>query len=85
MEENGRITGSIFIVGNFGNGQINVYTEGGDFVGTMKDEDGPIVIEGLWALSFPPASGNAAAFDRMKLYFTAGPNAEKDGLFWLPE
>ncbi len=38
-----------------------------------------IVIDGLWALSFPPST--APAIDPNRLYFSAGPGDEKDGLF----
>jgi len=37
------------------------------------------VIDGLWALSF--ASTTATTIDPKRLYFTAGPNKEADGLF----
>ena len=75
------VTGSVLIVGNFGNGRINIYTESGDFIGTMKSSHGPIVIEGLWALIFPPASTSTPAFNSNFLYFTAGPDEETEGIF----
>ncbi|HWI90676.1 MAG TPA: TIGR03118 family protein [Flavisolibacter sp.] len=76
---NHAITGSILLVGNFGDGQINAYTEAGQFLGKLKTEHGPIVIEGLWALTFPP--GNPTTFNKEHLYFTAGPDDEEEGLF----
>ena len=73
------ITGSILLVGNFGDGEINAYTESGQFLGKLKSNHGPIVIEGLWALTFPP--GSPTTFNKEHLYFTAGPDQEKEGLF----
>ncbi|HSC38105.1 MAG TPA: TIGR03118 family protein, partial [Chitinophagaceae bacterium] len=70
---------SVLLVGNLGDGRINVYSEGGDFIGQLKSHGRTIVIEGLWALSFPPAT--ATTIDPNRLYFTAGPDDEKHGLF----
>lgn len=68
------------LVGNFGDGFINVFTEDGDFAGRLSsDRRIPIRIDGLWALSFPPTT--ATTIDLNRLYFTAGPNDEKNGLF----
>lgn len=75
------VTGSILLVGNFGDGRINAYTENGEFLGTLKSSKGPIVIDGLWAIGFPPANDSPTAFNKNYLYFTAGPDEEKDGLF----
>jgi uncharacterized protein (TIGR03118 family) len=74
------------LVGNFGDGHINVFqlSLGGlqlraDFEGFIGDDTGqPLVIDGLWALAFPP---NAGGFDPNNLYFAAGPNDEESGLF----
>jgi hypothetical protein len=38
----------------------------------------PIVIDGLWALSF---GNDGIGGSSQVLYFTAGPNGEADGLF----
>ena len=73
------ITGSILLVGNFGDGEINAYTEAGQFLGKLKTKHGPIVIEGLWAITFPP--GNPTTYNKEHLYFTAGPDEEQEGLF----
>lgn len=69
------------LIGNFGDGTIhafNVVT--GRLEGTLLVNGGnPLVIDGLWALSFAGgAARNGASTD---LYFTAGPNDENDGLF----
>jgi uncharacterized protein (TIGR03118 family) len=74
------ITNSIIMVGNFGNGRINAYTEMGEFLGTFKTSHGPVVIDGLWAITFPPA-GSSTAFNKDFLYFTAGPDDETEGIF----
>jgi uncharacterized protein (TIGR03118 family) len=63
--------GGDLLVGNFGDGTINAFDPlTGAFEGTLEDANGnPIVIEGLWALTF----GNGAnGGDKDKLYFTAG-------------
>lgn len=69
----------VILIGNFGDGRINVFTEGGKYRGQLMSHKHTIVVEGLWALSFPPST--ATAIDPMRLYFTAGPNKETDGLF----
>ena len=72
--------GQAILVGNFGDGRINVYNKNGQFKGQLGDEEGnPIAIDGLWALIF-----EAGAFNRteeVELYFTAGPDNETHGLF----
>jgi uncharacterized protein (TIGR03118 family) len=73
------IEDSILLVGNFGDGEINAYTKAGQFLGKLKTEHGPLVIEGLWALTFPP--GNPTTFNKNHLYFTAGPDEEQEGIF----
>ena len=73
----GRFSGDI-LVGNFGNGKINVFDSDGNFLGTLKDGTGKaVVIDGLWTLTL--GGGRNSSSDT--LYFTAGPNAETDGLF----
>jgi uncharacterized protein (TIGR03118 family) len=73
----GRFSGDI-LVGNFGNGWINVFASNGKFLGPLRDMDGrPIVIDGLWTLTL----GGGAKSSSDTLYFTAGPNGETDGLF----
>lgn len=79
--------GGRLLVGNFGDGMINVYsvdlTQGQQipvqFVGALGTSSGtPLVIDGLWALRFGPG---AAGFGTNQLFFTAGPNDESHGLF----
>jgi uncharacterized protein (TIGR03118 family) len=69
----------VILVGNFGDGRINVYSLNGEYLGQLQSHDQAIVIDGLWALSFAPSA--ATAIDPARLYFTAGPNSETDGLF----
>ncbi len=67
------------LVGNFGDGRINAYSLEGRFLGQLKTEHKVISIDELWALSFAPST--ATSIDPNRLYFTAGPDEEKDGLF----
>ena len=69
----------VILVGNFGDGRINVYTMDGQFQGQLQSHNHTIVIEKLWALGFAPVT--ATNTDQTRLYFTAGPNDENDGLF----
>jgi uncharacterized protein (TIGR03118 family) len=70
--------GGDLIVGNFGDGNINVYNpNSGARVGDLRQRNGrPIVIDGLWGLRF----GNGNAAKTGQLLFSAGPNHESDGL-----
>jgi uncharacterized protein (TIGR03118 family) len=74
------------LVGNFGDGRIHAY-DPGDMLGTgefkhrgmLHSASGrPLVIDGLWALSF---GNGAAAGPTHTLFFTAGPDGESHGLF----
>jgi len=67
------------LIGNFGDGHINVYTMDGHFRGLLQKHKQAITIDGLWALSFAPTS--ATTIDPTRLYFSAGPKDETDGLF----
>lgn len=69
------------LIGNFGDGTIhafNLFT--GRLEGTLLNTQGsPLVIDGLWALSFGGDAGHSGL--ATQLFFTAGPNDESDGLF----
>jgi uncharacterized protein (TIGR03118 family) len=65
------------LVGNFGDGHINVFSMNGEFAGQVKEKGKALTIPGLWAITFDPF----APADPDNLYFTAGPNGENDGLF----
>ncbi len=76
------------LVGNFGDGHINAYDLAtGNLLGLLTHPDGTdVVIDGLWGLGFawelPFAGGlDDSRFSSPRLYFTAGPNHEADGLF----
>jgi uncharacterized protein (TIGR03118 family) len=70
--------GGDLLVGNFGNGMINVYNPTtGKHLGQLRRPNGqPIVIDGLWALMF----GNGNAAGNNQLLFSAGPDDESHGL-----
>ncbi|MEI8280019.1 MAG: TIGR03118 family protein [Bacteroidota bacterium] len=68
------------LVGNFGDGHINVFDGNGNYISQLKTSTGTIItIPGLWALTFPTAAN--AGLDMNKLYFTAGPQSETHGVF----
>ncbi|HYK47606.1 MAG TPA: TIGR03118 family protein [Parafilimonas sp.] len=64
------------LIGNFGDGHINVFDMDGNYKGQMMNGSEPIAIEGLWAID-----NNFQHTSARQLYFTAGPNDEEDGLF----
>jgi uncharacterized protein (TIGR03118 family) len=71
--------GNDILVGNFGDGKINVFDPSGNYVGQVSDVNGqPIAIAGLWQLAF---GNGTTAGNTAKLYFTSGLNGETDGLF----
>jgi uncharacterized protein (TIGR03118 family) len=72
-------TDSTILVGNFGDGRINAFTLDGTFIGQLRAHGNPIVIDGLWAIKFAPAT--ATTVDHNRLYFAAGPDHEEEGLF----
>ena len=68
----------LILIGNFGDGRINVFSSQGDFIDELDTASGdPVVIDGLWKLTL----GGGAKSSPDTLYFTAGPNGETDGLF----
>ncbi|MDQ6763964.1 MAG: TIGR03118 family protein [Bacteroidota bacterium] len=67
------------LVGNFGDGKINVYSQSGTYIGPLLSNNKPLEIDGLWGISFPPVT--ATSINPGWLYFAAGPNGEADGLF----
>lgn len=75
----GKIAKNNLIVGNFGDGKINVFDQSGNFLFTLNDSQGsPIVIDGLWATVF-----NLSKNANPTLYFTAGPADETLGLLGI--
>jgi uncharacterized protein (TIGR03118 family) len=66
------------LVGNFGDGKINVFSSSGQFRGQLQGPNGKaLVINGLWGIEF--GNGQAGARED-RLYFAAGTNDEADGL-----
>jgi uncharacterized protein (TIGR03118 family) len=74
------------VVGNFGDGAINVFdlslsakNATATFDGALATPFGqPLIIQGLWGI----VNGNGrGGFDPGDIYFCAGPNDENDGLF----
>jgi uncharacterized protein (TIGR03118 family) len=75
----GALAGDL-LVGNFGDGRINVYDpHTHSFIGQVQGTNGqPLVVDGLWAIA--PGNDTKAGSSAL-LYFTAGPDDEKHGLF----
>jgi uncharacterized protein (TIGR03118 family) len=77
----GEFAGSL-LVGNFGDGKITGYEiedDEAEDIGQLQDQhEHTIVIDGLWALIV--GNGHAGG-DANKVYFTAGIDGEKHGLF----
>jgi uncharacterized protein (TIGR03118 family) len=67
--------GDKLLVGNFGDGMIDVYNRhSGAWLGALRDaNDTPIVIDGLWGLMMSP--------DGRSVLFSAGPGGESHGLY----
>lgn len=71
----GHLAGDL-LVGNFGSGRIDVYRHG-QFAGQLQNASHhPITIDGLWALQ--PGTASTGGVD--SVWFSSGPNDEKDGL-----
>lgn len=71
---------NVILIGNFGDGRINVYEEKeGHFLRHLESYGMPVTIEGLWAITFP--DNRVPGDNPNKLYFTAGPNEESHGIF----
>jgi uncharacterized protein (TIGR03118 family) len=79
-DEFGLLSGKL-LVGNFGGaGRICAFDlNTGKYIDDLRGKDNlPVAIAGLWGLQF----GNGESLgDTDALYFAAGPNDEKDGLF----
>lgn len=66
----------VILIGNFGNGKINIFTSSGRFVGYLSDcNKNPFMIDGLWGLASICEDGHYG-----DIYFAAGINDESDGL-----
>ncbi len=70
------------LVGNFGSGQIVAYdATSGEFEGFLHGPKGRLVISGLWGIGF--GAGNANSGPQNALFFAAGIDDEKHGLFGM--
>jgi uncharacterized protein (TIGR03118 family) len=68
------------LVGNFGDGHINIFDLQGNFKGQLQNQNQVITIAGLWAVDF--LKGNVTGgLPTDPLYFTAGPGGGTHGLF----
>jgi uncharacterized protein (TIGR03118 family) len=66
------------LVGNFGDGTINAFDTGGNFLGQVKDSNGQVITNaGLWDMVF----GAGGTGDPNTMYFTAGGATQTHGLF----
>jgi len=73
----GKFSGRI-LIGNFGNGHVNAFSDRGEFLGELQDGyDQPLVIDGLWTLTLGGGRGSSPD----TLFFAAGPNGETQGRF----
>jgi len=73
------ISQSVILIGNFGDGHINVYAIDGIWLGQLQSHNRLITISGLWALGFAPTT--ATTINPQWLFFTAGPDMETNGVW----
>jgi len=76
----GTFTGSVLLVGNFGDGMITAFNPAtGASLGLVANAAGtPLSVPGLWGITF---GNDANAGLSSQLYFAAGPSAETHGRF----
>lgn len=72
--------GPAILIGNFGDGRINVFDMSGNFMGQLQKNGEPITIDGLWGLDILH-NNEPGGTSANPIYFTAGPNEESHGLF----
>jgi uncharacterized protein (TIGR03118 family) len=81
----GSLPAGALLVGNFGDGAIHAFdATSGKLLGSLAKSDGtPLLIDGLWALTWGPNTPQAADAGTLptQLFFTAGPNDEANGLY----
>jgi len=71
--------GGTLLVANLGSGMINAYNPNtGAFLGSLKQNNVPITIDGLWGITFVTSPSLSPP---SKLYFTAGPGGYVHGIF----
>jgi len=69
---------NMILIGNFGDGRINVFDQSGNYQGQLQSGGNMVVINGLWALVNPPTT--ATTLDQNAVYFAAGPNGQLHGV-----
>ena len=69
------------LIGNFGDGKINVFDSGGKHFGELQSGGHALVIDGLWAIDFLNGNNPGMGSSTDWLYFTAGPVEESHGVF----
>jgi len=65
------------LVGNTGDGRINVFDESGDYLGQLATQGQTLEVDGLWGMSFPPDG----IYNSNYLYFAARPGDGAHGVF----
>jgi uncharacterized protein (TIGR03118 family) len=68
------------LIGNFGDGRINIFDMAGNFKGQLQNHGQPVGIDGLWAIDFLKNNVPGGS-PTDPLFFTAGPAEESHGLF----
>jgi uncharacterized protein (TIGR03118 family) len=76
----GRLSNTLLISNNTDHGTINAFNAAdGQFVGTVKADGRPIVIDQLWGIGFGDGAGKNGTTNQ--LFFTAGPGNNLAGTF----
>ncbi len=71
--------GTTLLIANLGSGTITAYNPStGVFLGSLKQNNVPITIDGLWGITFVASPSLSPP---SKLYFTAGPGGYTHGVF----
>jgi uncharacterized protein (TIGR03118 family) len=71
---------STILIGNFGDGHINVFDMQGHFKGQLQGGGQTLTIQGLWGIDFLK-NDQPGGEPSDPLYFTAGPDDEAHGVF----
>jgi uncharacterized protein (TIGR03118 family) len=69
---------NMILIGNFGDGRINIYDMNGVYKGQLQSNGRSLSIDGLWAIV--PAPSSASSLDQNAIYFAAGPGGQAHGL-----
>jgi hypothetical protein len=69
---------NMILIGNFGDGTINIFDQNGNYKGQLQSNGNTLSIDGLWSLT--PAPSMATRLDQNIVYFSTGPNSGAPGL-----